>query len=100
MSAVEAQAYEQRQPSTGEPLTPVGREFVGTFPTSEAGDAKVIPFPVKGVGEVALGSEIVVHQGSGSNRYLTRQSQTLSAAPNSHEYSMRARELANRDSSS
>ncbi len=84
MSALEA--HEHIQHSTDEPVPSAGGEAYG---------AKIIPFPVAGVGEVALGSEIAVHQGSGSNRYLTRQSQTLSAPANSHEYNMRVAELRN-----
>lgn len=97
MSAVEA--YEQIQP-----------------PEQEARGAKIIPFPVRpGVGELAVGAfagsqerenpldsavlagiGIAVHQGSGSNMYITRRKRIPSAAPYSQEYNVRTRELHNR----
>ncbi len=105
MSALEA--YEHKQPTKIEPVTPGGQE---------GRDAEIIPFPIKaGVGEVAVGvfaganerenalnlavladRGIAVRQGSGSNRYFTRRMRTPSAAPYSQEYNMRARELSDR----
>lgn len=83
MSAQEA--YEHIQPPGNESISP---ETLG---------AKIIPFPVRaGVGGLAVGNEIAVHQGSGTNRYLTRRMQTLSAPPNSHVYSERVKELGNK----
>ena len=114
MSAVEA--YDHTQPPKNETVSPEGREFVDTPPELEARGAEIILFPVSaGVGEVAVGafagsnerenpldpatlaaSGIAVHQGSGRDRYFTRRTQTLSAAPHSPEYNMRARELRSR----
>lgn len=78
-------------------------------------DAEIIPFPIRSsVGKLAVrafarnkqkdnpieselaNEAIAVHQGSGSTRYLSRRAPSLSVAPHSTEYNMRAKELLNR----
>lgn len=59
--------------------------------------ARVIPIRA-GIGEVALGGEVVVDQGSGGERSrTTHRAPTMSAAPYSHAYNERVKELRGQD---